>query len=520
MAETEIRGPTGVGEQNEDCALQLTGITKRFGPTVALNDASLTVRAATSHALVGENGAGKSTLVKIVNGVIHPDAGAIEVFGRVVALRGPQDAANLGIGTAYQEMSLVPDLTVAENIFLGGAPRVASRLALKRRLRAGAEALFERLGVARIDPDWLARDLTLPEKQVVEITKSLRADPRLIFLDESTSALTKGAMDWFYDLIERLRAEGKTLVFITHRLAEIRQACQRVTVLRNGHVAGDFAIDEVSESEVIRLMIGRSLQSAYPPRRPKVDRPVVLETRGLSKRPAFEHVDLQLRRGEILGISGLDGQGQREFFLTLFGVLRPDGGEVWVEQKRVKIRSPIDAIAAGLGISLVPEERKTEGLFLKLPVAINMALPVLNRMSTLGWIHAGAVRRAVGNAASRVNVDHKVVGAEAGSLSGGNQQKVVIGKWVLAGAKYLLLYDPTRGVDVGTKFEIYRLMQELANEGVSILFYSSELPEVINIADRSLVFYRSHIVAEFDGDEQTEENVMAAAVGYGEASRT
>jgi ribose transport system ATP-binding protein len=495
-------------------ALAVRDVIKRYGATVALDGVSFEIADGAAHALIGENGAGKSTLVKIVSGVVRPDAGSIEVFGERVGIGTPARAAELGIATAFQELSLVPGLTVAQNLLLGVEPQSAGPLVRGRDLRSRAEALLDDAGVRGVSPDWRVEDLTLPERQMVEVAKALRRKPRLLFLDESTSALGGDGMDWFRELLGRLRERGTTLVFITHRLGEIRDVCDRITVLRNGKAVGTHDVGDVDEDEVVRLMIGRDMKQAFPDRRPVADREVALECRGLSHASAFRDVDLQVREGEILGVAGLDGQGQRELFLSLFGVLRADGGEILVDGEPVTIRSPRDAIDARIGISLVPEDRKTEGLFLKLPTATNMVLPSLGRLSTAGWVNEGESRARVRDTVEQLNLDPGVVGAEVGELSGGNQQKVVIGKWVLAGARFLLLYDPTRGVDVGTKFEIYKLIQSLAGEGRSMVLYSSDLPELIGLCDRVVAFYRSHVVGEFSGDELTERNVLSAIVGH------
>jgi ribose transport system ATP-binding protein len=490
-------------------ALEVRDIVKRYGATVALDGVSFEIPVGSSHALIGENGAGKSTLVKVVSGITRPDSGEIEVHGeRLRRISTPAHAAQLGIGTAFQELSLVPTLTVADNLLLGIEPHSP------RELHSRAQALLDECEIPDISPQWRVEDLTLPERQMVEIAKAVRQKPRLLFLDESTSALGEGASSWFTSLLGRLRDADTTLVFITHRLGEVREHCDHATVLRNGEAVGSFAIDEVGEDEVVRMMIGRSIDQAFPDRRPPVDRPVRLQTRGLGLEGAFEDVDLTLREGEILGVAGLDGQGQRELFLSLFGVLPHDHGEVLIDGETTRIRSPRDAIDAHLGISLVPEDRKTEGLFLALSTAANMAIPSLHRLASHGWLSERRVRRSAAETAERVNLDPSVAGREVGELSGGNQQKVVIGKWVLAGARFLLLYDPTRGVDVGTKFEIYKLIQELADEGRSMLVYSSDLPEVVGLCDRVLTFYRSRVSGEFAGDELTERNVLSAIVGH------
>jgi ribose transport system ATP-binding protein len=494
-------------------ALAVRDVVKRYGATHALDGVSFEIAEGSAHALIGENGAGKSTLVKIVNGVTRPDEGTIEVFGEQVRIADPARAAELGIATAFQELSLVPGLTVAQNLLLGIEPRAAGPLVRGRDLRADAQAMLDDAGVKDVSPDWRVEDLTLPERQMVEVTKALRHQPRLLFLDESTSALGGDGMDWFRSLHGRLREQGTTLVFITHRLGEIRDLCDTVTVLRNGSAVGTHAVDKVDDDEVVRLMIGRDMDQAFPDRRPHADRRVVLECRGLAHEPAFRDVDLQLHEGEILGVAGLDGQGQRELFLTLFGALRSTGGEVLVDGEAVTIHSPRDAIDARIGISLVPEDRKTEGLFLKLPTQANLTLPALDRLATAGWVDERRARREVRETAEQLNLDPEIVRAEVGELSGGNQQKVVLGKWVLAGARFLLLYDPTRGVDVETKFELYKLIQRLADDGRSVLLYSSDLPELIGLCDRVVAFYRSRIVDEFSGERLTERDVLSAIVG-------
>jgi ribose transport system ATP-binding protein len=495
-------------------ALVVRDVVKRYGATVALDGVGFEIAEGSAHALIGENGAGKSTLVKIVNGVVKPDRGSLELFGERVEIPTPARAAELGIGTAFQELSLVPGLTVAQNLLLGVEPRTAGPLVRGGDLRARAQAMLDDAGVEGIAPDWRVEDLTLPERQMVEITKALRHDPRLLFLDESTSALGGDAMDWFRALLERLRERGTTLVFITHRLGEVRDFADRITVLRNGSAVGTHDADRIDDDEVVRLMIGRDMEQAFPDRRAPAEREVALETRGLTREPAFRDVDLQLREGEILGVAGLDGQGQRELFLSLFGVLPARAGEITVNGEAVQIDSPRDAIASRIGISLVPEDRKTEGLFLKLPTEANMLVPSLDRLASAGWVNEGRAHAEVRETAERLNLDPGVVKSEVGELSGGNQQKVVIGKWVLAGARFLLLYDPTRGVDVGTKFEIYKLIQKLADDGRSILLYSSDLPELVGLCDRVVAIYRSQVVGEFEGDQLTERNVLSAIVGH------
>ncbi len=498
-----------MGESEGGLALAVRDVVKRYGATTALNGVTFDIAQGSAHALIGENGAGKSTLVKIVSGITRPDKGEITLFGQSMRrIATPAKAAQLGIGTAFQELSLVPTLTVADNLLLGIEPHSP------RELHHKAQELLSNCDIADVSPDWRVEDLTLPERQMVEIAKAVRHEPRLLFLDESTSALGEGAADWFTRLLSKLRDRGTTLVFITHRLGEVREHCDHATVLRNGEAVGELTIEEADEDEVVKMMIGRSMDQAFPDRRAATERPVKLKTKGLTKTNAFQDVDLELREGEILGVAGLDGQGQRELFLSLFGVLPSDDGEILIDDQPVQIRSPRDAIDSRLGISLVPEDRKTEGLFLTLSTATNMAIPSLDHLASHGWINERHIRERATETAERLNLDPKVIGGEVGQLSGGNQQKVVIGKWVLAGARFLLLYDPTRGVDVATKFEIYKLIQALADEGCSMLVYSSDLTEVCGLCDRVVTFYRQQLSGEFQGDELTETNVLGAIVGH------
>jgi len=494
-------------------ALWVSGVSKHYGAVHALTDVSFAVGAGCAEALVGENGAGKSTLVRIVNGLTRPHTGTVEVAGHRLRPGEPRTSSAAGIATVYQELSLVGDMTVAENLYLGLEDSRSRRLATRRRLRERAGEDLAEFGVHDIHPDWQVADLSLPERQRVEIVKAVRRRPQVLFLDEATSALGKDAISWFYSLVDRLKDEGTTLVFVTHRLQEIAQICDEVTVLRNGRIVGQHPIAELDRDAMIRLMIGRSLEVAFPPRRESRARTPALEVRGLKRPGALDDVTFALHRGEILGLAGLDGQGQLDLLLALFGARPAQSGEIRVDGHTARIRRPADAIRVGIGF--VPEDRKIDGVLLEQPVSLTLALPSLGRMTRLGWVRRRQRRDAVRRAAQSVGLPVEVLENDAETLSGGNQQKAVIGKWVLGDSRFLLLYDPTRGVDVGAKLEIYRLIQHLADSGVSVLFYSSELPEVINLADRVLVFYQHRIAAELSGADQTEETVLAAAIGHG-----
>jgi ribose transport system ATP-binding protein len=495
-------------------ALQVRSLTKAFGATVALNQASFTVVAGEVHALLGENGAGKSTMVKLLSGLIVPDGGEIELFGKTVELRAPADAHRRAVQTAFQELTLVRDLTVTDNLLLPNAPR---RLFGQLRRREGERrvtAHLASLGLTDIDPRAEIRDLELSTRQKLEIARALFRNPRILLLDEPTSTLSGRDIDWLGVQIARLQQAGVTVVFITHRLREVRRFCQRLTVLRNGRSIGTADVEAISDDEVIRMIIGRSLASTFParPADPPAA-PVVLEVRELATVGKLRGATFALHRGEILGIAGLQGMGQQELFLSCFGMTRLIAGTLAVDGREVVLASPRDAIRRRIGISLVPEDRKTEGLFLKLSGRFNVSLPVIHRFTRMGVIDTGAETNAVARTLEQVEVQSRALYLPAGAFSGGNQQKLVIAKWLLAGSRVLLLFDPTRGVDVGTKHQIYLLMRAFADAGGSILFYSTEIPEIVNMCDRVLTIYEGRVVAELSGSAIEEETIMRAALG-------
>lgn len=496
-------------------ALVIDNLSKRFGTTQALDGASVTVRSGDVHALLGENGAGKSTLVRVLSGLTRPDTGTISVFGEEARIARPRDAHALGIATAFQEISLVPDLTVLDNFLLGDGQRRNGLIIDRRKARRSVEDTLAELGLTDADPLSEVRDCPLPMRQKLEIARAVARNPKILLLDEPTSALSVQDVDWLGRIIEKLRQRGTTTIFITHRMPEVRRFCDRLSILRNGRQVGTFAPDEITDEDVVRQVIGRSLAATFPPLPPLSDKQAepALEVRDLGVRNRIEGVSLSLGKGEILGVAGLQGMGQVDLFHALFGIEPANSGEISVHGRPVVLASPRDAIDAGIGISLVPEERKTQALALKLSGLENVSLPTLDRYSRFGVVDLDAERRAVDRALARVQVHPRALYRPSGSFSGGNQQKMAIAKWLLAESKVLLLLDPTRGVDVGTKHEIYLLMREFADAGGAILFYSTDLLEIINLCNRVVTVYHGRINSELSGDSVKEEQIMRSALG-------
>jgi ribose transport system ATP-binding protein len=497
-------------------ALDIRRLVKRYGSTVALAEASVEIEAGSAHAIVGENGAGKSTLVKILAGLVQPDSGSVSFYGEPLAFTRPEDALDKGISTAFQELSLVPDLTVAQNMFLPKSP-LRRGLLSERVARRDAAHILERWEVPGIDVQTPVRELSLANKQKVEIVRALSRPHRLLILDEPTSALGRGDVEWLFRQGRRVQEEsGVTVIFVSHRLSEVRSLCDSITVLRNGARAGVAKSAETSDSQIIQMMIGESLVELYPPPPPLPgieERGDALTGRELVSGDRLRGVSFRLRWGEILGVAGLQEHGQRDFFMTLFGAKRLDAGQISVGGVPVRLRSPRDAIRAGLGISLVPEERATEGAFLRMSGRGNVTMPSLRRFATLGWINTAKERRAVLGVLARLNISDRALIEPVEAFSGGNQQKIVIAKWLVADSKILLMYDPTRGVDVRTKSEIFHLMREFADAGGAVLYYSTDLDEVVNLCNRAIVFYRGRIAAELERSELSSQRLLTAVLG-------
>jgi ribose transport system ATP-binding protein len=489
--------------------VECIGLRKTFGGVVALNDAAFNAHAGEVHALVGENGAGKSTLIKAIGGRIRPDAGTIRIKGEEQSLGAPEDGHALGIRTVFQELTLLGGMTVAENLLIGREPRGRLGFIHRRRMGEEAEALLARMGIEHIDPLALVEETSLAERQIVEIVRAISNRPDILLLDEPTSSLVEREVNWLYGQIEELRKQNTCIIFTSHRWHEIRNVADRITVFRAGRHVGTF--HDIDESEAITLMTGKRVSTLYPPVPPLPAKEAALEAKGL-KGVRLDGVDLTLHKGEILGVGGLAGHGHRELFFSLFGAERIAGGEILVGGKPVRLSSPRQAMRRGIDIALVPEDRKTEGLFLGMSIRNNMTLSVLGRISSAGVLNFGAERRVAEEMARRLGVRMQGLRHPVGSLSGGNQQKVLIGRWLLMEPRILLLYDITRGVDVATKHELYELVVRLAGQGHSILLYSSDAEELAHLPHRVLVMREGRVARELSGPEMSAESIVSAAV--------
>jgi ribose transport system ATP-binding protein len=486
--------------------LRVRGLRKAFPGVLALDGVDFGLRPGEVHVLLGENGAGKSTLIKTLSGAHRPDAGTMEMDGREVEIRTAQDAERLGIATIYQEFNLVPEMTVAENLFLGRQPRRFGLLD-RRAMNAAARDLLAKVGV-RADPDDRMAGLGIARSQMVEIAKALSLDARVLIMDEPTAVLTTGEVDRLFGIVARLREQGVAVVFITHHLEEIPRIGDRVTVLRDGRSVAEVPAD-TPRDELVRLMVGRSIGQQYPRERTEAG-PPLLQVKGLTRDGVFEDVSFEVRAGEVVGLAGLVGAGRTEVARAIFGADRPDRGEVIVDGRSLPPGDVHAAMEAGVG--LVPEDRKGQGLVLGADVQENLGLVTLGRFSRGGLVDRAGQRKDAGEIAGRLNVRMSGLRQEVRTLSGGNQQKVVIGKWLLADAKVLVLDEPTRGIDVGAKVEIYELINTLTASGHAVLMISSDLPEVLGMSDRVLVMARGRLAGELPAAEATQDAVMALAV--------
>ncbi len=486
-------------------AIEGAGLRKAYGGVLALDDATFSAAPGEVHALVGENGAGKSTMIKALAGVIRPDEGRVSIGGEEVRLRSPEHALRRGVATVFQELTLLPRMTVAENLLMGHEPRGGLGLIRRRELPAAAAELLAEHDVDSIDPGELIENLPLAQQQLVEIVRCVTREPDVLILDEPTSALSKREVEWLFGLVRGLRDAGSCVVFTSHRWSEVTDLADRITVFRNGTDVGTR--DELAEDEAVKLMSGREVSTAYvePDDTPQDD--VLLEAGDLTA-PGLNGVSLSLHAGEILGIGGLEGQGQRELFHALFGVM-PAGGELQVRGERIRLHSPRDAIDAG--IAFIPQDRKAEGLLLPMTVRENLTLPILKRLASAGVIRPSGERKAAGGMIERLSIDARRPGQPVGTLSGGNQQKVLLGRWLLADSQILLLYDVTRGVDVATKQDIYELVIKLAADGRAILFYSSDTEEIAHLCHRVLVLREGAVADELDGPDISPEDLIGAS---------
>jgi rhamnose transport system ATP-binding protein len=491
--------------------LELSGIVKSFAGVQALKGVSFELGRGEVHALVGENGAGKSTLIKVITGAHRPDAGTVVIDGKTVEHNDPTISKSLGVAVIYQQPALFPDLTVAENIALRLERGGPWRLVRWNERRRRAKELLDRVG-AGIFPDAYVRDLTMPQQQLVEIAGALGGQAKILILDEPTASLSDREVENLFRVIRELRGQGVGMVYISHRLEELPQIADRVTVLRDGAYVGTRAMSEVDRAELIRLMVGRSLEAVFP----KVEVPlgdVVLEARDLSCREGgVRGVNLTVRAGEILGLAGLVGAGRTELARVLFGLTPADGGQIVLKGKSVCVTRPSQAVE--LGIAYVPEDRRRHGVILEMPVAANATLAILRQIARGGLIDFAKERRIAGTFVQRLGVKTPSIAAPVGNLSGGNQQKVALARWLAADPSVIILDEPTQGVDVGAKAEIHKLMGELAKRGMGIVMISSELPEVLGMSDRIAVMYGGRIVGMLSRTAATQERVLELALGH------
>lgn len=489
--------------------LMMEGISKSFSGVNVLDKVQLSLRAGEVHALMGENGAGKSTLMKILSGIYTKDEGVIKLQGLEQAMSSPKAAQGLGIAIIHQELNMISHLSVMENMFLGREFKYGRTGFINwSKMRAEAQKFLKQLGM-ELSPDTLAGELSVGQQQMVEIAKALSMQANILVLDEPTAALTKREIEKLFQVIENLKGQGVGMIYISHRMEEIFQISDRITVLRDGRYIGTHETRETTMDELVQMMVGREIKERFP----KVDMTVGeerLRVEGLSQPGKLHDIKFSLRAGEILGIAGLMGAGRTELAKALFGV-GPTTGTIYVNGQAAKIKNPIDAIRAG--IALITEDRKGEGLVLELSVRENLALPNLRTLSRSGFVSHRLEQEFVEESIQKLHVKTHHPNQRVGSLSGGNQQKVVIGKWLATQPKVLILDEPTRGVDIGAKREIYDLMNQLVQEGVAILMISSELPEVLGMSDRILVMHEGRVAGEFLRENATQENIMHAATG-------
>lgn len=492
--------------------LRVSDISKSFSGVTVLKNINLSIQKGELHAIVGENGAGKSTLMKIIAGELEHDAGKIYLNGSEVKFRSPIDAIHAGISLIHQEFSLVPQLTVYENIFLG---REMSKKFLKikfidkKAMKKSAVEVLKTFGILNIPIDSKVRDLSVANKQLTEIAKALSTNSNILIMDEPTAALTLRETELLFSILKNLKNQGVTIIFISHRLEEIFEIADIVTVLRNGELIGTKRIDEVTMEEVVSMMVGKSMKSRFPEKPTReISNEKILEVKNFSSK-YFKNVNFTLRKGEILGIAGLVGCGNIQLGESVFG-LRDFNGEIYIQGKRMNISEPIDAIKEG--IFLVPEDRHDLGLVLQRSVKENHALPNLDLFSKFGFVSQSEEKQSVRASISYLNTKVSSINQKVDNLSGGNQQKVVLGKWLVRSPKILILEEPTRGIDIGAKYEVYKFIYDQALKGVSIILISSEIPEVLNLSDRIIVMSEGRITGELDPKNASQEDVLKFAV--------
>jgi ribose transport system ATP-binding protein len=503
---SEANTEMGIGQT----LVQMEGIDKSFPGVHALNQCRFELRAGEVHALVGENGAGKSTLMKILAGIYPKDAGQIWINGRAVEMHGPRSAQALGISMIHQELNLMPHLTVAQNVFIGREPRRGLGFMLDEdALNQATQRLFDTMHL-KLDPRTRVADLTVAKQQVVEIAKALSYNSQVLIMDEPTAALTETEIAELFTIIRQLRAGGVGIIHISHRLEELKQISDRITVMRDGHTIDTVQTADASIEEIIRMMVGRTIYESSP-EVPEVGNPeVVLEVRNLNRGNQLRDINFELKKGEILGFAGLMGAGRTEVARAIFGADPIDSGEIYIHGQRVKLHNPRDAVRQGIGY--LSEDRKRYGLALGLDVEANIVLASFKKfLGWLGWVNQSQTSEAAQVYVNALSIKTPSIQQRVKNLSGGNQQKVVIGKWLTANTEILIFDEPTRGIDVGAKSEIYKLLNELARQGKAIIMISSELPEILRMSHRILVMCEGRITGELSSREATQEAIMRLA---------
>ncbi len=508
--------PLGAGGEppgGRQFLLQAKRLRKTYGATVALENADINLSSGSVHALLGENGAGKSTLVRILAGAVTPDSGEMLLDGRPYAPRSLMDARSRQVATAFQELSLVPNLTVAQNLLLPRLPKGRGGIVSARETLQRGEEILARHGLQRIDPAAEISNLPLADRQRIEITRALENAGQLLILDEPTASLAE--TDWLFERIDLEIRKGVSVLYISHRLAEVREICSEATVLRNGSSIASVDLSDASDSDIFEMMVGRKAGHARLSRRTAPDQGgnARLTVQGLGGH-GLHDIGFSLQPGEVLGLAALEGQGQQALFHMLAGLLHPVEGRIEIDGKPVKLSSPRNALRTGSGIAFLPEERKTEGILSGLSAATNIVLPVMSKVSSASLISGRREKAVAQAAADKVEMAPRYLNFSIGELSGGNQQKALIARTLATGAKTLLLFDPSRGVDVGTKQSIYTAIRAFADEGGAVLFYSSELPELVQLADRCLVLYSGRVFSTFERDDLSEQRLVAAMLGH------
>ncbi|MGI6007189.1 MAG: sugar ABC transporter ATP-binding protein [Ruminococcus sp.] len=494
--------------ENKKTALELRHISKAFPGVKALDDVSFSVEEGSVHVLVGENGAGKSTLIKIINGMYTADQGELYLFGEKISTHNPRYMKEMGVATIHQELNPVPDLTIAENIFLGRLPTHGPKIVNKKQMIREAQKLIDDLGFT-YDAKRIMRTLTVSDMQIIEIIKAISVNAKIIIMDEPTSSITEAEVAVLHRQIHKLKKMGISIIYISHKLEEIKQVGDRITIIRDGKVISSHNVDELTTEEIITKMVGRKMDNVYPEKTAAIGEPL-FQVKHLTQPGVFQDISFTLHKGEILGMAGLVGAGRTEVVRAIFGLDPYQSGELYVDGRQIRIKKVSDAIKEG--IIMLSEDRKLEGLVLIRSIAENIGLPNLKRYRGL-FLNKKLEKQDAEQMKEKLSIKTPSVQTEAQSLSGGNQQKVVIAKWLLRNPLVFIMDEPTRGIDVGAKYEIYKIMCDLAAQGAGVIMISSELPEIIGVCDRTLVMAEGRITGEVAREDFSQERIMSYALG-------